>query len=125
LSLIIDDGVSNRGHRKSIFSSDYHYYGSASIKSSEYIITVIDYSSHNLPDGKGSNQNMNQMPKQNHKEPQFNINSNFGNLENDDINFGVMPKNSGSGGSGRYVVSTSTKTISKIVNEIKTTKTIT
>jgi hypothetical protein len=119
LSLIIDDGVSNRGHRKSIFSSDYHFYGSASIKSSEYIITVIDYSSHNLPDGKGSNQkqsntnygqNIYQMPKQNHKEPQFNINSNFGNFENDDINFGVMPKNSGSGGSGRYVVSTSTKT---------------
>ena len=49
------------------------------------------------------------MPKHNHKEPQFNINSNFGDFEKGDINFGVMPENSGSG-SGRYVVSASTKT---------------
>lgn len=54
MSLIIDDGVSNRGHRKSIFSNDYRYFGSASRRSSDHIITVIDYSSENLPERSGT-----------------------------------------------------------------------
>lgn len=42
LSLIIDDGVKDRGHRKTIFSPIYRYVGWCSGKQEEKTITVFN-----------------------------------------------------------------------------------
>ena len=42
LSLIIDDGVKDRGHRRTIFSNSYRYIGLASGLQDEKIITVFN-----------------------------------------------------------------------------------
>jgi uncharacterized protein YkwD len=54
VSLIIDDGVKDRGHRGSIFSKDFRYFGCASRRSSNKILTVIDYASENLKERSGT-----------------------------------------------------------------------
>lgn len=48
LGLVIDDGVSNRGHRKNIFSKDFKYVGISSRVQGDKIITVIDFHSENV-----------------------------------------------------------------------------
>ena len=47
MGLVIDDGVSDRGHRHSIFDKDFTYFGSASRIQGDKIITVINYLSKN------------------------------------------------------------------------------
>lgn len=47
VGLVIDDGVSDRGHRLSIFDKDFLYFGSASRIQGDKIITVINYLSKN------------------------------------------------------------------------------
>jgi len=47
VGLVIDDGVSDRGHRLSIFDKDFAYYGAASRIQGDKIITVINYLSKN------------------------------------------------------------------------------
>lgn len=42
LGLIIDDGVKDRGHRKTIFNSDYNFIGYASAIQGDKIITVFN-----------------------------------------------------------------------------------
>lgn len=42
LGLIIDDGVSDRGHRKTIFNPDYRYIGCKSEIENDKIITVFN-----------------------------------------------------------------------------------
>lgn len=48
LSLIIDDGVKDRGHRKTIFSPTYRYVGWSSGKQDEKNITVFNLTENNL-----------------------------------------------------------------------------
>jgi uncharacterized protein YkwD len=44
IDLVVDDGVSDRGHRKNILSSDFKYLGISSLeKKDSKTITVIDY----------------------------------------------------------------------------------
>ena len=47
VGLVIDDGVSDRGHRLSIFDKDFAYFGSASRIQGDKVITVINYLSKN------------------------------------------------------------------------------
>lgn len=53
VSLIIDDGVSDRGHRQSIFEKNYNYYGASSRQSEDYYLVVINYASENLKERSG------------------------------------------------------------------------
>jgi len=46
---IIDDGNYSRGHRKSLFSSDFTVVGIASRVLGDKVITVLDLHSHDLP----------------------------------------------------------------------------
>lgn len=48
LSLIIDDGVKDRGHRRTIFSDVYRYIGWSSGKQGEKILTVFNITESNL-----------------------------------------------------------------------------
>lgn len=57
LSLIIDDGVKDRGHRKTIFSSNYKYIGWSSGKQEEKCITVFNLTENNLETLFGGNNN--------------------------------------------------------------------
>ena len=58
--LIIDDGVSNRGHRRNIFSTEYQYIGIASRIVEDKVRVVMDFcntdpelkSNVNVPKGK-------------------------------------------------------------------------
>lgn len=55
VSLIIDDGVSDRGHRKSIFDEKFNYFGAACRENSEKLyLVVINYASDNLKDKAGA-----------------------------------------------------------------------
>ena len=47
MGLVIDDGVSDRGHRHSVFDPDFLYFGSATRVQGDKIITVINYLSKN------------------------------------------------------------------------------
>ena len=47
LGLVIDDGVSDRGHRHSIFDPDFAFLGSATRVQGDKIVTVINYLSKN------------------------------------------------------------------------------
>ena len=42
LGLIIDDGVSDRGHRKTIFNPEYRYIGCKSEVQKDKVITVFN-----------------------------------------------------------------------------------
>ena len=53
MDLIIDDGVSNREHRKNIFSKEFNYVGISSRVQKDKIITVMDFHSANLPTKNG------------------------------------------------------------------------
>lgn len=48
LSLIIDDGVKDRGHRKTIFNPTYNYIGCAYGRKDEKIITVCTLTEKNM-----------------------------------------------------------------------------
>jgi hypothetical protein len=48
VNLIVDDGVSNRGHRRALFSKDYRYIGADFIESDQQIFTVIAMTQANL-----------------------------------------------------------------------------
>ena len=48
LGLIIDDGVSSRGHRKNIYSKDFKYVGIYSAVCGDKIATCMDYHSEDL-----------------------------------------------------------------------------
>lgn len=48
LGLIIDDGVSDRGHRKTIFSKDYRYIGCKSEKQGDKLLTVFNLTENKL-----------------------------------------------------------------------------
>lgn len=48
LNFIIDDGVSNRGHRKALFSSEYKYIGVSFVVNQDKIYSVIAMSQANL-----------------------------------------------------------------------------
>jgi hypothetical protein len=47
LGLIIDDGVPDRGHRKTVFSDIYRYVGWSSGKQDEKNITVFNLTENN------------------------------------------------------------------------------
>lgn len=53
ISLIIDDGVSDRGHRSSVFSSEFRYVGIGVGQTNKHYLVVLDYASENLPLKKG------------------------------------------------------------------------
>ena len=59
MGLIIDDGVSDRGHRTNIFSASFKYVGISSRIQGDKIITVMDFHSNNLGLQNGSQNNNN------------------------------------------------------------------
>ena len=48
LSLIIDDGVKDRGHRKTIYNKNYKYVGYSSGKKDEKFVTVFTLTENKL-----------------------------------------------------------------------------
>lgn len=48
LGLIIDDGVSDRGHRKTIFNPEYRYIGCKSEVENDKLITVFNLTQNKL-----------------------------------------------------------------------------
>lgn len=55
ISLIVDDGVANRGHRKNLFSEEFKKVGIACCNHIDYkTCTVIDYASAYEPKGINS-----------------------------------------------------------------------
>lgn len=72
VNLIIDDGVKDRGHRKSIFSTDFSFAG-IGMEEGSTVVVVIDYSSHNLEPKSGTEHKPHKKEKphhQVHKEPE-------------------------------------------------------
>ena len=49
IGLVIDDGVTDRGHRLSVFDPDFAFYGSATRIQGDKVITVINYLSKDWP----------------------------------------------------------------------------
>ena len=48
LGLIVDDGVSDRGHRKTIFNQQYRYVGCKSEVQNDKLITVFEMTENKL-----------------------------------------------------------------------------
>ena len=48
LGLIVDDGVKDRGHRKTIYNPNYKFVGHSSGKKDEKFITVFNLTERNL-----------------------------------------------------------------------------
>lgn len=63
--MIIDDGCLDRGHRLSIFSSEYNYVGIYSVDAGDKLLTCIVYHSEDLPTISGGNNSGNN----NNKKP--------------------------------------------------------
>lgn len=48
INLIVDDGVTNRGHRRALFNKDYKYIGADFVESNGKIFSVITLTQANL-----------------------------------------------------------------------------
>lgn len=48
INLIVDDGVTNRGHRRALFNKDYRYIGAAFVESEGKVFSVIALTQTNL-----------------------------------------------------------------------------
>ena len=48
INLIVDDGVTNRGHRRALFNKDYRYIGAAFVESEEKVSSVFTLTQTNL-----------------------------------------------------------------------------
>ena len=61
LGLIIDDGVKDRGHRKTIYNPEYKYIGCSTAIQGEKVITVFNMTENNLQkiNGNGNMENEN------------------------------------------------------------------
>lgn len=72
LGLIIDDGVTSRGHRDNIFSTEYEWIGIYSVVQGDKIKTVMNFHSEDLvleeeSDNEGGNDHHNTPHHQPHR----------------------------------------------------------